>query len=435
MNADNDLKLGVSQEYERYKYDNVGKRIKFKNEIFGSKKVVLDHYSGKTIHRSRLAALKKYGKIKHTEHIPDTDHIVPLKMIHKRLRRNPFLTDDNVREVANLKQNYRITSGRFNRSKADKSNWTVAFDQTKDANLTSRTKMIVDDVKARSAIHSITAVRTSQNISNEFKAGAKGSIEASVIPLAVMGVQNLVMMAKGEKKLEEAIKETSIAVATTATTGGMMRVTTSALTNTLNQSSVKAIQTVGNSNIVAQIISVSLLIKDSLIAYMNGEIDSKQFMEQIGEKGVGMVSGIQGAIIGQMLIPIPGVGAIIGSMVLSTVCTELYRFSNKMRAAYESLGEYSELEDKINFIANSALKEMETQRNNLKECISEEFKVWDRKINTAFNIMINATLNNDVNGISASLDDILGIFGERVHFKNYNEFDEFFMNQDAILRL
>lgn len=256
-----------------------------------------------------------------------------------------------------------------------------------------------------------------------------------MIPLAVMGVQNLVMMAKGEKNLDEAIKETSIAVATTATTGGLIRVTTTALTNTLNQSSVKALQTVGNSNIVAQIISVSLLIKDSLIAYMNGEIDSKQFMEQIGEKGVGMVSGIQGAIIGQMLIPIPGVGAIIGSMVLSTVCTELYKFSNKMRAAYESLGEYSELEDKINFIANSALREMETQRNNLKECISEEFKVWDEKINTAFNIMINATLNNDVNGISASLDDILGIFGERVRFKNYNEFDEFFMNQDAILRL
>lgn len=62
MNADNDLKLGVSQEYERYKYDNVGKRIKFKNEIFDSKKVVLDHYSGKTIHRSRLAALKNMEK-------------------------------------------------------------------------------------------------------------------------------------------------------------------------------------------------------------------------------------------------------------------------------------------------------------------------------------------------------------------------------------
>jgi len=427
--------LGITKEYNRNLYINKSKMDSYKIKAFKGKKTIKDPITGKTLHLSSKAAEKKVGLNKKSSNSSDTDHIIPVKSLHDRYKHNPFLSDDNLEVIANSEVNFQILSAKTNRSKKDKSNFKIVVDKNNDFELEGKNTLVRRGVTAEIGTGTLSAKLTVKNVSNEFVDGAKSSIEASVIPLALMGVNNLVKVANGEKKMEEAIKETGETLAVTAVSGGAIRLMTTALNNTLNNSSTKVFQAIGNSNIVTQTITVSLLVKDSLVSYLNGDINSEQFMEQIGEKGVGMISGIQGALIGQALIPVPVVGAFVGSLIASTVCVEVYKFANKIKQSYKSFNEYSDLESRIDVMANSALREMEKQRTQLKEYIGQEFERWDMEFSTAFDQMVISALNDDVNGVASAFDKILSFFGEDVRFKTYEEFDDFFMDETPILKL
>ncbi|MEK5166623.1 hypothetical protein NYE69_30400 [Paenibacillus sp. FSL R5-0527] len=431
MRKFNSEKLGVTKEYKRQLYVDSAKMNRFKQSQFNGKKTLKDHYTGNTLHIDSGAAKNKHGLKAYTRHTADTDHIVPVETLHSQLKNNPYLSDNDVKAIANMKQNLRVTSGKYNRSKSAKSNIEVALNGKSDINLMGRTKVVADDIKARTVTGALTSALTVKNVNTLFAEGIKGSLEASAIPLAIMGVQNLVLVAKGEKKLEDAIKDVGKGTALSAATGGFINVASTGL-SALSNSSAKWLQTIGRSNVAAQTVAVSILVKDSLVSYIHGEIDGRQFMEQIGEKGVSMVAGVQGAIIGQMLIPVPYVGAFVGSMVVSAVCVEVYKYAIKLKKAYKPL---KNLEAKIEALAISALDEMEVQRNHLKDCIGQEYDRWEDEFNSAFDAMISAALNDDVNEVTNSFDQILSIFGENVAFKSFEEFEQFFMDENAVLKL
>ncbi|GJM72125.1 hypothetical protein HMSSN036_43410 [Paenibacillus macerans] len=104
----------------------------------------------------------------------------------------------------------------------------------------------------------------------------------------------------------------------------------------------------------------------------------------------------------------------------------------KLKKAYKPL---KNLEAKIEALAISALDEMEVQRNHLKDCIGQEYDRWEDEFNSAFDAMISAALNDDVNEVTNSFDQILSIFGENVAFKSFEEFEQFFMDENAVLKL
>lgn len=89
--------LGLSQEFDRNKYDDVRRRIVYKKRQFKNKKTIEDPYSGKTLHLKEKAALRKYGKQRYQEHATNVDHITPLKRIYDRGAKNPFLNDSDLR--------------------------------------------------------------------------------------------------------------------------------------------------------------------------------------------------------------------------------------------------------------------------------------------------------------------------------------------------
>ena len=171
-----------------------------------------------------------------------------------------------------------------------------------------------------------------------------------------------------------------------------------------------------------------MIIGESIIKFVNGEIDGKEFFEEIGEKGViAMASAIGGAV-GEMLVPIPVVGAFIGSIIVSTVCAGIY----KLKDIYKSINKYKEKVSKVNRLANEALREMERQRNVLKKIIYDEFSNWDSNFDSAFNMIYNSAINDDTDGIAIGLNNILETFNKQVYFSNRDEFDEFFNGDDPI---
>ena len=432
--------LGVSQKFQRTKFDNAYKRKKVKQAYFNGKKTQQDYITSSTLHASRIAAKKKYGETHYTKHIADVDHIIPEKVIYDALKNNPFLSDQDVKEIINIDANYRITSSHLNRKKQAKHNMQIAFDKNMDLSLNARKKLVLDEVHATPQVILKASSITAKNVSEEFIQGSKTSLEEYAIPLMVESVNNLCLVASGEKDFKDACLDMSQFSLKIAAKGGTTQVCKTGLSVILknvhssHEDTVffKNLKNIASSNYVTQILNVSMLIKNSMIKFINGEIDGIEFFEEIGEKGVSLIGSSIGTIMGELLIPIPVVGALLGNFIISTICTSIYKSCINI---YRSFNYHKEKLAQVSAFANQALEQMHIQRTYLHSLIESELTQWNMKINSGFDQILTSIINNDANGISSGIDSILTLLNESVKFKTYEEFNDFFMDENSILTL
>ena len=137
--------------------------------------------------------------------------------------------------------------------------------------------------------------RSSQNIGKEIIAGSADALTQSVIPLTAEAVRKMCKVASGEESFEDAVKDMQKSVVDVAVTGAGIRLT-------------QDIAKLTNHSGTAQIITVALMVKESAIKYVNGEIDGEEFIEEVGEKGAVMVTGMIGGAVGREI------GTMIGSI-------------------------------------------------------------------------------------------------------------------------
>ena len=120
--------LGITQEYtgNRELWDSAKAKQEYRDSVFGTSKTIVDENSGQVLHKSHSAAKRKYhqknsnGDTVSTAwagHAAEVDHKVSLESLHSRVKSNPFLTDSDLKEIANKDYNYQILSKSQNASK------------------------------------------------------------------------------------------------------------------------------------------------------------------------------------------------------------------------------------------------------------------------------------------------------------------------------
>lgn len=183
---------------------------------------------------------------------------------------------------------------------------------------------------------------------------------------------------------------------------------------------------------------------------MNNEISGAEFFEEIGEKGVTLMGDVLGAASGSalmgMLLPatmaagpaafMVGAAAFIGGMVVSTVCTGIYRYTMGLRENYlVKERAYRSKISTINRIADQAMMEMQYQQVMLKNMINKEYTEWTANFEAGFKTMWEGIMKNDFGQLADGLNQVISVFGKAITFKDMNEFDEFFFDDDAVLTL
>ena len=89
----------------------------------------------------------------------------------------------------------------------------------------------------------------------------------------------------------------------------------------------------------------------------------------------------------------------------------------------------------LNCVIDSAVKEMKDQKEQLSSMIKEEYAEWDQQFGIGFQTILDAMLANNLELLSNGLEHILSVFNAGVLFKNMEEFDEFFFDDEAVLTL
>ena len=93
----------------------------------------------------------------------------------------------------------------------------------------------------------------------------------------------------------------------------------------MNQSRSSVLKQLSATGLPATIVSVCLAVGKSTIRFAKGEIDGTELAKEMGITATGMLSASAFTMMGQIAIPIPVLGGLIGGMVGYVITNSLYQ--------------------------------------------------------------------------------------------------------------
>lgn len=261
------------------------------------------------------------------------------------------------------------------------------------------------------------------------RAGVEQAVYGTAIGGGISMVKNIVAVVKGEKNPEEAglslIKDTGVAAGTSYATAFAGSVIKGGMQNSASET----VQSLAKTNLAATIVTTTLETGKTLKSYFTGDISGVECLEELGEKGVGQLSATMFAAAGQILIPIPVVGAMIGSMVgyaLSSACyKELLGALKEAKLAHEErLRIEKECEEAIKMIVQfreEMNEAIEQYLKDMRETFSSELEKGEKEI-----------WKDDIDAFISAANNMSVKLGKKPQFSTFKEFDAFMGTETAL---
>lgn len=415
-------------KYDRRLYDSPTAKKQAKAEAYNTGEAVYDKYIGNEIVATIEEAKAKYGD-DWQKHLAEADHTVSLKEVFDNTIKKPWVTNDNIKNAANCKENLDVVSRSFNNAKRSRSNENLVNNKEylnkkgiklQDGGKESATNK---QKKAEMAINTNLFVSQTKNIvETGHKAGMQGATSTTEFSVTMSTIKNFVDVIRGEKEPEEAIANIIEDGGTAALTGYAMGSALTVVSHSLSTVSSEFIQALVKSNVPGNVITVVMATGDTLKRYAEGELSTQECILELGEKGINTVVTGGAMTAGQILIPIPVVGAAVGAFVGSTF-TRIY--CDEIRSFLQEQGrrqrEHQECQRTI-AECRQALKAEKEYRAELEFYMKRYFNEYWSDIDETLDKMQSAFANGDADGVIAGANKITRRFGGKVYYETVSEY-------------
>lgn len=273
----------------------------------------------------------------------------------------------------------------------------------------------------------LSTAKDIHNISN--RAGFEGAKNSAAICGGISAVQNFVSVVKGDKSADEAVLDTALDTGKAAAMGYATNYIGSALTGIMKNAPSKTLQAITKSNLPS-VVAVSVLeVGKTLAKYGKGEIDGVQCLNELGEKGTGMLASSAGAAIGQAIIPIPVVGALVGSMVGYAMSTAYYNsivsVLNEAKIAHEE-------RIKIETECEASIAAMKEYRLQIELLVNNYMREYITVFSGALSDMEKAYYEGNADDFIKDSNKITEQLGGTATFNSKQEFDRLMNSTEAI---
>lgn len=260
------------------------------------------------------------------------------------------------------------------------------------------------------------------------RAGLEQAKYGATIGGTVSIIQNTIALCKGDIEIDEAgiavVKDTAKATAASY----VISATGSTVKGLMQNSESAVVRSISKTNLPAALVTTAVEAGKTLKKYISGEIDGLECLEELGEKGTNMVSSAMFATAGQILIPIPVVGGVVGAMMgyaLSSACYKvLVDALKEARLAHEE-------RLRIEKECSEVIKMLEEYRREMNEVVNRYMTEHIAVFNNAFSKMEEAIGLNDIDGFISGANLITKKLGGKVRYNNFKEFNAF-MESDEI---
>lgn len=266
------------------------------------------------------------------------------------------------------------------------------------------------------------------------KVSHRAGVEQMKIGAAVTGsismIRNVVSVCKGEKSAEEAAidlaKDTAIGAVVAYSTGFAGSILKGAMQNARS----KTVQALSKSAAPAMIVTATIDLGTTMSRYFRGNIDGAECIAEIGEKGTSSICAAIFAEAGQIVIPIPVVGAVVGSMVGYTLCSYVYgQIRNAMKEEKLSYRQRLEAERQC----DETLKMIAEYRTEMNRMLSRYFSEMNKMMASSFALMEEAFSSNDVDQYIKGANIITASLGGSPVANDFDEFNEFMKSDKSLI--
>ncbi|WP_294461384.1 hypothetical protein [uncultured Ruminobacter sp.] len=264
------------------------------------------------------------------------------------------------------------------------------------------------------------------------RAGLEQAKNAAVIGGSVAVIKNICEYYRGNIDGKDAVCDIAKTTGKAAAGGYAVGFFGSALKGTMQNSGKDVLRNLSKTNLPAAMVNMTLEAGKSLHAYLNGTIDGAECLEQMGQSGFSMVVASMSATVGQVVIPIPIVGAVIGSALgyaLSSACYGCLvsslkdaKLSKENRIRIER-----ECQEHIKFIRQC--------REELEKYFDDRLNFYKQAFYEGFTEISRACDTGDYDGFIGACNKLNSkMGGKNIQFSNTREFDEL-MNSDEAFDL
>jgi hypothetical protein len=118
------------------------------------------------------------------------------------------------------------------------------------------------------------------------------------------------------------------------------------------------------------------------------------------------------SVAGQLLIPIPVVGEMVGAIIVSTVCDQLEKVCRGCLEMHRSIVHISDNAHEISSLANKARAEIEVQRQNFQNYTKQYNSQIQQQITVAFQTMRRGIEEDSYETTSDGLEMVANVFNE-----------------------
>lgn len=262
------------------------------------------------------------------------------------------------------------------------------------------------------------------------RAGIEAAKGAAMVGGTVSMVTNIVALCKGEKTAEDAVVSVAKDTAVSAAVGYGSGFVGSAIKGAMQNAGSSTVRTLSKTNLPAVLVSTAITTGKTLTRYFKGEIDGVQCFETLGVEGAGMVSSAMFAAVGQIAIPIPVVGAAIGSMIGYALATSSYSILkdalNEAKLAHERRLE-------IEKACAEHIAQIKQYRAELTAFTNQYFEDKYDAIDNAFLHLKRSLSIDNIDGFIEAANSITKDSGDKPLFSNFKEFKEMMKNSDEII--
>jgi len=249
------------------------------------------------------------------------------------------------------------------------------------------------------------------------ESGLEQAKTGAVISGSISIIKNLVCVIKGEKDPKKAAVDIVKDVGEGTISGYATAFSGSVIKGTMQNSSSAFMRSLSKTNIASTAVVTIKDIGENCRLLIKGEISGLEFLENLGKNGTNQLSGAMFAAIGQASIPIPVVGAIVGSLIGYFLSNQTYSLlvdslKQEKRAKEERIAIEAMCKESIALRTKYIEELQNTMHTNL--IANEQF------IKDVFVLIGSDSIDDFYNGINM----IIKGFGGEIQFKDFNEFDE-----------
>lgn len=266
------------------------------------------------------------------------------------------------------------------------------------------------------------------------KLSHRAGIEQLKTGAAVSGglslIRNVVKVCKGEKSAGDA----AAAFAKDTATGAAVSYTTafagSVIKGSMQNARSNTIRALAKTNAPGMIVTATFDLGKTMCRFFNGEIDGVECLQEIGEKGTSSIGAAMFAAAGQAIIPIPVVGAVVGSMIGYTLTASFYgQLVNALKEQKLSYQRRIEAERQC----EEALKMISEYRREMNTMLSKYFGDMKAMMASSFSLMEKAFQMGDIDMYISGANVITHSLRSSPTYKSFDEFDNFMNSSNSLI--